>query len=96
MIQLTKNHSFEKIAAGEGFKDVATSFKEIADVEEFHEDRYRKLLRNLEKGEVFKRKTSVKWHCTNCGYIHEGTEAPEICPACKHPRAYYELFAETY
>jgi rubrerythrin len=87
---------FEKVASQEGFKDIATSFKEIAEVEEFHEDRYRKLLRNVEKGEVFKRKTSVKWHCTNCGYIHEGTEAPEECPACKHARAYYELFAETY
>ncbi len=87
---------FEKVAAKEGFKDIATSFKEIAEVEEFHEDRYRKLLKNVEKGEVFKRKTTVKWHCTNCGYIHEGTEAPEECPACKHPRAYYELFAETY
>jgi rubrerythrin len=88
--------TFEKVAADEGFKEIATSFKEIAEVEEFHEDRYRKLLRNVEKGEVFKKKTTVKWHCTNCGYIHEGTEAPEICPACKHVRAYYEMFAETY
>ncbi len=86
----------EKIAREEGFSDIATSFKEIAEVEEFHEGRYRKLLRNVTAGEVFKKKTSVKWHCTNCGYIHEGVEAPKECPACKHPQAYYELLAENY
>ncbi|HSW58242.1 MAG TPA: rubrerythrin family protein [Dehalococcoidales bacterium] len=89
-----------KEAAGtaekEGFQDIATSFKEIAEVEEFHEKRYRKLLANLKKGEVFKKKTSVKWHCINCGYVHKGAEAPETCPACKHGRAYYELLAENY
>jgi len=86
----------EKIAREEGFEDIATSFKEIAEVEEFHEGRYRKLAANVANGEVFKRKTSVKWHCTNCGYIHEGPEAPTECPACKHPLAYYELLAENY
>lgn len=88
--------NFEKIARGEGFDDIAASFKEIAEVEEFHEGRYRKLAANVSAGEVFKKKTAVKWHCTNCGYIHEGTEAPEECPACKHARAYYELLAENY
>ncbi len=83
-------------AKKEGFKDIAVSFKEISEVEEFHEKRYRKLLANVTKGEVFKKKTAVKWHCTNCGYVHEGTEAPESCPACKHPRSYYELLAENY
>lgn len=86
----------EKVAREEGFKDIAASFKEIAEVEEFHEGRYRRLAANVTKGEVFKKKASVKWHCTNCGYIHEGPEAPKECPACKHPQAYYELLAENY
>ena len=88
--------NFEKTAREERFDDIATSFKEIAEVEEFHERRYRKLAANVGAGEVFKKKTVVKWHCTNCGYIHEGTEAPKECPACKHERAYYELLAENY
>ncbi|MFC1976646.1 rubrerythrin, partial [Chloroflexota bacterium] len=88
--------NFEKTARDEGFAEIATSFKEIAEVEEFHEGRYRKFASNVENGEVFKRRTTVKWHCTNCGYIHEGTEAPEECPACKHSKAYYELLAENY
>ncbi len=88
--------NFEKTAREEGFTKIATSFKEIAEVEEFHEGRYRKLAKNVVAGEVFKKKASVKWHCTNCGYIHDGTEAPKICPACKHPQAYYELLAENY
>jgi rubrerythrin len=87
---------FEKIAREEGFDEIATSFKEIAEVEEFHEGRYRKLAKNIADGEVFKKKTTVKWHCTNCGYVHEGTEAPKECPACKHAQAYYELLAENY
>jgi rubrerythrin len=86
----------EKVAREEGFAEIATSFKEIAEVEEFHEKRYRKLLQNVASGEVFKRKTSVKWHCTNCGYVHEGPEAPKECPACKHAQSYYELLAENY
>jgi len=86
----------EKVAKEEGFSDIATSFKEIAEVEEFHEQRYRRLAANVAAGEVFKKKTTAKWHCTNCGYIHEGTEAPKVCPACKHAQAYYELLAENY
>jgi len=88
--------NFEKIARKEGFEEVAKSFKEIAEVEEHHEKRYRKLLENLEKGKVFKKDEIVKWKCRNCGYIHEGKEAPESCPACKHPQAYYELLEENY
>ncbi|MFC2022685.1 rubrerythrin [Chloroflexota bacterium] len=88
--------NFQKTAREEGFATIATSFKEIAEVEEFHERRYRKLAKNMDTGEVFRKKTAVKWHCTNCGYIHEGTEPPEECPACKHARAYYELLAENY
>ena len=88
--------SFELIAREEGFLDIAKSFKEIAEVEEFHEGRYRKLAKNIARGEVFKKKTVVKWHCINCGYIHEGKEAPKECPACKHAQSYYELLAENY
>lgn len=87
---------FEKTAREEGFVDIATSFKEIAEVEQFHEKRYRKLAKNIADGQVFKKKTTVRWHCTNCGYIHEGPEAPKVCPACKHAQAYYELLAENY
>jgi rubrerythrin len=87
---------FEKTARAEGFTDVADSFKEIAEVEEFHEKRYRKLLKNVTSGTVYKKNKVVKWHCTNCGYIHEGPEAPDVCPACKHAQAYYELLAENY
>jgi rubrerythrin len=87
---------FAGIAEEEGFADVATSYREIAEVEEQHELRYRKLLANINSGRVFTRKESVLWHCRNCGYIHEGTSAPDECPACKHPQAYYELWAETY
>jgi len=87
---------FGKIAAEEGFPEVARSFEQIAKVENFHEGRYRKLISNLSGSEVFKKKTAVKWHCINCGYIFEGTEAPKECPACKHPQAYYELLAVNY
>jgi rubrerythrin len=83
-------------AKKEGFPDIATSYKEISEVEEAHEKRYRKLKANIVKGEVFKKNKVVRWKCTNCGYIHEGTEAPDECPACKHAQAYYEVFVETY
>ncbi|HVN67853.1 MAG TPA: rubrerythrin family protein, partial [Candidatus Sulfotelmatobacter sp.] len=58
--------------------------------------RYRKLLANVEADQVFKRPATVKWHCRNCGYVHEGPEAPDVCPACKHPQAYYEVLCENY
>jgi len=86
----------ENVAQEEGFDEVAKQYKEIAEVEEQHEKRYRALLKNVREGRVFKRDTVVKWHCRNCGYVHEGKEAPEACPACAHPRAYYELLAENY
>ncbi len=88
--------SFEKVALKEGFKDVAETFKEIAEVEERHEKRYRKLLQNVKTGTVFKRDKVIEWKCRNCGYVHEGKEAPKVCPACKHPQSYYELLAENY
>ena len=87
---------FEKIAREEGFEKIAESFKEIAEVEEQHEKRYRKLLENLKGKKVFKKDKEVKWKCRNCGYVHKGKEAPEECPACKHPQAYYEVLAENY
>lgn len=88
--------SFEQTARAEGFPEVAASFKQIAEVESFHERRYRKLAANVRGGEIFKKTGTVKWHCTNCGYIHEGPEAPAVCPACKHPQAYYEVLAENW
>jgi rubrerythrin len=87
---------FERVARKEGFPEIASSFLEIADVEQVHEARYRKLLANIVNGEVFRKKSSVKWHCRNCGYVHEGAEAPAECPACRHPKAYYEVMAENY
>jgi rubrerythrin len=87
---------FEAVAREEGFEEIANSFKEIAEVEEKHETRYKKLLENVKKNEVFSRDVIVKWKCRNCGYVHEGKEAPKECPACKHPQAYYELFVENY
>lgn len=83
-------------AREEGFKDVAHVFKEIAEVEEEHEKRYRKLLKNIKDGTVFKKDKVVKWKCRNCGYVHEGKEAPDECPACAHPQAHYELLCENY
>lgn len=87
---------FEKTSRQEGFKEIADSFKEIAEVEEQHEKRYRKLLSNIKAKKVFKKDKVVKWKCRNCGYIHKGKEAPKQCPACKHPQAFYELLAENY
>ncbi len=87
---------FAKIARQEGYEDVAVSFEQIAKVEKFHEARYRSLLRNVDNKEVFKKKAKVKWHCLNCGYVVEGAEAPDQCPACKHPQAYYEVLAENF
>jgi len=87
---------FAKVAKEEGYIDVARSFEQIAKVEKFHEARYRKLVKNIVDKEVFKKKSPVKWHCINCGYVHEGDEAPKECPACKHPQSYYEVLAENF
>lgn len=87
---------FAKTAKNEGFSDIAASFEEIAKVERFHESRYRKLINNIENNEVFKKMEPVKWHCINCGYVFEGKEAPNQCPACKHPKGYYELLADNF
>ena len=87
---------FEKIAREEGFNEIAESFKEIAEVEEQHEKRYRKLLENLNNNKIFKKDQPVKWKCRNCGYVHESSDAPDECPACKHPQAHYEILCENY
>lgn len=87
---------FAKIAQSEGFPKVAESFTEVSEVEQFHEMRYRKLIENVKEGSVFKKNKSVKWHCRNCGYIHEGTEAPGSCPACSHAKSYFEVLAENW
>ena len=86
----------EKMAEKEGFPEIAKQFKEIAEVEAHHEKRYRKLLANIINGKVFKKDIVVKWKCRNCGYIHEGKDAPDKCPACDHPQAFYEVLAENY
>jgi len=86
----------EDTAREEGFPEIAVQFKEIAEVEEEHEKRYRKLLKNVNGKSVFKKDKVVKWHCRNCGYVHEGDEAPEKCPACDHPQSYYEVLCENY
>jgi rubrerythrin len=87
---------FGKIAGEEGFPKVATAFKMIATVEKHHENRYRKLLTNLEKNRVFEKEEKVYWVCRKCGYVHYGTKALQNCPACQHPTAYFELLAENY
>jgi len=87
---------FAWIAKEEGFSEIARSFEQIAKVERFHESRYRKLVANVASGEVFKKRSPAKWHCTNCGYVLEATEAPKECPACKHPQSFYEVLAENF
>lgn len=87
---------FAKIAREEGFENIAEIFEAIAVAEKQHEKRYQALKSNLESGTVFKRQERVVWRCRNCGYLHEGTEAPEICPACAHPRAHFELLGENW
>ncbi len=85
-----------EVAAKEGFPEIAKQFQEISEVEAEHEKRYRKLLKNIREGKVFRKDTVVKWKCRNCGYVSEGIEAPTKCPACDHAQAFYELMAENY
>lgn len=87
---------FAEIAKEEGFPAIAAAFKIIAKVEAEHEKRYLKLLKNIETGEVFKREEPTQWECRNCGYIHEGKNPPENCPACQHPKSYFEEKSENY
>jgi rubrerythrin len=87
---------FAEIAKEEGFSEIAAAFKMIAKVEAEHEKRFSKLLQNINDGTVFKKEKKVKWACRNCGYVHEGEEAVDTCPACQHPKAYFELYSENY
>lgn len=87
---------FEAEAREEGFDEIATVFREIGEVEEEHEKRFLKLLERVRAGTVFKRDEAAEWQCRNCGYIHHGKEAPEICPACAHPRDYFQPRATNY
>lgn len=87
---------FGKIAEEEGFPEIAHSFRNIAKVEAAHEKRYRTLLENVKENKVFKRNKPMKWKCRNCGFIYEGEEPPQTCPACQHPQSYYEILAENY
>ena len=87
---------FEKTARAEGLTEIATIFKEISEVEERHEERYKKILATFKEQMTYKREKSIKWKCANCGYVHEGPEAPEECPACGKPRNFYEPWCENY
>ena len=87
---------FAKIADEEGFNEIATAYRMIAKVEKAHDERYTKLLNNLEEGKVFERGGMITWKCRNCGYLHEGKKAPETCPACLHPQAYFEIKENNY
>ncbi len=87
---------FAKTAREEGFDIIANAFEAISIAEKQHEKRYRDLADNLEKGKVFKREGKVVWRCLNCGYLHESEEAPDVCPACLHKQAYFELLGENW
>ncbi len=87
---------FAAVARKEGFEDIARTFESIAVAELYHEQRYLALMNNIESGRVFKREPAVTWRCRNCGYNHEGTEPPDLCPACAHAKAHFELKPENY
>ena len=87
---------FAEVAEKEGFSEAARTFRQVAKVEAYHERRYLKLLANVEQGKVFKKDAPVKWMCRNCGFVFEGTEAPDKCPVCQHPRSFYEVYSENY
>jgi len=88
--------SFARVARDEGFEEIASVFESIAVAEKQHEKRYLALKGNIEAEQVFKREEKVTWQCRNCGYVHEGTGAPDTCPACAHPRDYFELIGENW
>ena len=87
---------FAATAREEGFDKIAALFEGVAKIEKMHEERYKQLLENLKSGKVFKRDNEQAWHCSNCGHIHYGDKAPEVCPVCNHPKAYFELMATNY
>ncbi len=87
---------FAKVAREEGFEEIARMFDGVAAIEKTHEERYRKLLANIEGGLVFSREGDMIWECSNCGHLHVGQNAPEVCPVCAHPQSYFKLRAENY
>ncbi|AGA67940.1 rubrerythrin [Desulfitobacterium dichloroeliminans LMG P-21439] len=87
---------FADIADEEGFKDIAVAFRKIASVEGHHENRYANLAKNLENGTLYKKEEKLSWKCENCGYVHEGADAPDLCPACEHPQGYFKPLPEVY
>ncbi len=88
--------SFAKIARDEGFRDIADTFEAIAVAEKQHEKRYLDLAKNIETCKVFKKDKVIVWRCRNCGYLHSGGGAPEVCPACRHPQGYFEVLGENW
>jgi len=88
--------NFADVAQKEGFPEVASTFRMVGKVEAYHERRYNKLIESLEHGKVFKKDQPIKWKCRNCGLVIEGTQAPEKCPTCAHPKAYFEVWVENY
>ena len=88
--------SFAKVAHEEGFNKIATLFEMVAEIEKDHEERYLKLLSNIEEEIVFSRDNGEAWHCINCGHVYKGKEAPGICPVCVHPKSYFEIKASNY
>jgi rubrerythrin len=88
--------AFADVAEREGFAAVATTFREVSRVEAWHETRYRRLAARVQEGTVFLRPAPQRWKCRECGYVHEGTEPPKVCPCCKHARAFFEIYAENY
>lgn len=88
--------TFAKEAREEGFEKIAYLFEAVGRIEKEHEERYLALLANLEEGKVFKKEEKQVWQCANCGFIHEGTNAPEKCPVCDHPQAYFQVLAKNY
>ena len=87
---------FARVAEEEGFKAIAAKFRGVAAIEKEHEERYRKLLENIEGGLVFSRDGDMVWICRNCGHVHIGKEAPKVCPVCAHPQSYFELRSQNY
>lgn len=87
---------FARVAREEGFEAIALVFEKVSIAEKQHEKRYRDFLKNIEEGKVFKRDGNTVWRCLNCGYVHEGPEAPAMCPACAHPQSYFELLGENW
>jgi rubrerythrin len=87
---------FAKVAREEGFEEIASAMEHIAVAEKGHEHRYKAFLANIQDGTIFKKPVVTEWRCLNCGYIHEGLDAPKVCPACAHPQAYFEVYNDNF